>query len=277
MVSFPEITVAASKEAIRIWMNAVVPSLLPFMLIADYFKRHGAASLSGSGIYPVLMAFLSGYPMGAKVAGDSYREGLIDEKGLHRLLCYTMITGPAFLTGGVGITFYQSKAIGYILAWSHYAAAACCGIVLGRGFRLPQKTAALPGLSQSDTPFTDSVLKSFQTLGIVLAYMILFMIATDFPDQMGMMRQLPEEVSSLCKGILEMTVGCSEIAASQCNLTMKLTATSFVISFGGLSVIGQTMSMLSGCPVTFPEILKIKIVHGIFSAIWTFTICTFVV
>ena len=280
MMVFPEITVGASKEAICIWMNAVVPSLLPFMIIADYIKRTGIGSLSDSVFYPVLMAVLSGYPMGAKLAGDRYRDGLTDEQGLYRLLCYAMITGPAFLIGGVGVTFYQSRLAGYILTVSHYGGIFSCGILLGGGGVHETKTNGKTRLQQgqiSDTPFTDCILQSFRTLGIVLAYIILFMIAADFVDSTGLLEGLPEAGRTFCKGLLEMTVGCSEIAACGAGLKMKLVLSSFVISFGGLSVMGQTMSMLADCPVTLWQILKIKVIHGLCSAIWTFIICAFMV
>lgn len=280
MMVCPEITVSASKAAIRIWMSDVVPSLLPFMIAAGCIKMTGANYIVDSLAYPVFMAFLSGYPMGAKLAGNHYREGHIDRENLHRLLCYAMITGPAFLVGGVGVAFYGEKIAGYILVISHYAGAATTGLLLGkgrvRGVHSRERRRA-EVVKASDMTFTDCILESFRTLGIVLAYIVLFMIGTDFMESMGMLQNLPAEAAAFCKGLLEMTVGCSEIAVCGCSLQRKLVLSSFIVSFGGLSVIGQTMSMLSGCPVTLVEILKIKMLHGTLSAIWTFTICTFVV
>lgn len=278
MMLFPEIAVSATKSAIRIWMNAVVPSLLPFMIAAEYIKKMGLQGKTAGRYYPICMAFLSGYPMGAKLAGDSFRAGEVDENGLFRLLCFAMITGPAFLVGGIGVTFYQSKFVGYILSVSHYAGAVCCGLILGRGKCARQVVAAKRTALdlQSDMPFTDCILQSFRTLGIVLGYIVLFMVATSFLDYTGVLTSLPNGIHVLCKGILEMTVGCSVIAESGCSRIQKLILSSFVISFGGLSVIGQTKSMLSGCPVTLRQILTIKIFHGILSAIWTFMICSFV-
>ncbi|MBR4019799.1 MAG: hypothetical protein IKI99_00640, partial [Firmicutes bacterium] len=242
MLLFPEITVAASKAAIRIWMNAVVPSLLPFMMIANYLKSTGIRKMAAGNVFTVLMTFFSGYPMGAKLAGDRYRDGEINAKELHRLLCYTMITGPAFMVGGVGAAFYQSKMAGYVLTISHYAAAASCGLLTGRGAVIEKKEKnrkSSSAIQDSDTPFTDCILESFRTLGIVLAYIVLFMIATDFLDVTGLLQSFPDWVSAFCKGLLEMTVGCSEIAKCGCGLKLKLILSSFIISFGGLSVMGQ--------------------------------------
>ena len=277
---FPEITVGASKAAIRIWMNAVVPSLLPFMIGAGCIRMTGAKTAAESKYYPVLMAFLSGYPMGAKLAAEYYKAGLTNESGLKRLLCYAMITGPAFLVGGVGVSFYKTKTAGYILVGSHYAAALCCGLLLNKRRDIAVRVSAKPASCRntwSETPFTDCILESFKTLVIILAYILLFMIAAEFMEYTGVFQGFSELTGAFCKGLLEMTVGCSAIASCDCRLQTKLILSSYIISFGGLSVIGQTVSMLEGCPVTLWEILKIKMFHGLFSAIWTFILCTFVI
>ena len=36
MVAFPEVTAQASKEAVSIWLNSVVPTLLPFFIAANF-------------------------------------------------------------------------------------------------------------------------------------------------------------------------------------------------------------------------------------------------
>ena len=103
------------------------------------------------------------------------------------------------------------------------------------------------------------------------------MIAAEFMEYTGVFQGFSELTGAFCKGLLEMTVGCSAIASCDCRLQTKLILSSYIISFGGLSVIGQTVSMLEGCPVTLWKILKIKMFHGLFSAIWTFILCAFVI
>ena len=36
MVAFPEVTESGAKSAIAIWLNSVVPVLLPFFIFADF-------------------------------------------------------------------------------------------------------------------------------------------------------------------------------------------------------------------------------------------------
>ena len=59
MVAFPEVTEAGSKSAISIWLNSVVPVLLPFFIFADFFKRTADVEKLPVRVYPMVMAFLS--------------------------------------------------------------------------------------------------------------------------------------------------------------------------------------------------------------------------
>ena len=290
MVCFPDITAEASKKGISLWYGAVVPTLFPFLIMSNFIKGTGSVKKIPVKIYPFAMAFLSGYPMGARIVGDYYRDGLIDSQRLKHLLSYSMVTGPAFLIGAVGIGFYNSAQLGYILAVSHYLGALCNGMVLG-GLHLTKSTIFTEqeqsrqnrecfqsnekGYSEI---LTDSIFDSFRTIGIVLAYLMMFMILTDLIQFSGVLRAFGESWGSgLVKGLLEMTVGCSSISLCRTSLKIKFVLTSFLVSFGGMSVIGQSMSMLKNCPVTLGEVIKMKCCHGMISGILAFTMYTFVV
>ena len=88
MVVFPDITEAGSKTAIIIWANSIVPVLLPFFIFSDFIKRTGDLKKLPPRIYPFVMAFLSGYPMGAKVVGDYIKGKKKKLPGAERKLSY---------------------------------------------------------------------------------------------------------------------------------------------------------------------------------------------
>lgn len=279
MVLYPEVTATASREAIGLWLNAIVPALLPFFIAANFLKATGAAGRIPAGIYPVIMAFLSGYPMGARISGDYYRGGYITKAQLRHILSYSMITGPAFLIGAVGVEFLGSHRLGMTLAAGHYGAALVNGLIYsggagGGGIKAPGRAV------RTDSYYnllTDAILDSFRAISIILAYIIMFMIAADMLQFSGLMGLVHSaEAEALVKGMLEMTVGTSSLTMSAASDTVRATLASFIISFGGLSVLGQSMSMLRGCDIGFLTVLKIKLTHGMVSAIFTFSICCFV-
>lgn len=280
MVAFPEVTATASKEAIRLWLNAVVPTLFPFIIMANFIKQTGIVCRFPTGIYPFIMALLSGYPMGAKLSGDAYRDHWIDEMQLQRILSYSMVTGPAFIVGAVGVTFFHSQTLGYILAASHYVGAIINGVIHGGVCLRTNLCNMREGMQRESyyTCLTDSILDGFKTIGMILAYIMMFMIGTDLIQFTGIFALFKTDYhAAFVKGFFEMTLGCNAIYSCQCSVMKKLVLTSFLISFGGLSVLGQSMSMLKNCPVSSMQLLKLKLSHGIISAILTFTIYSFVV
>ncbi|MGN0658735.1 MAG: hypothetical protein ACI4LA_03930 [Emergencia sp.] len=289
MVIFPEITARASREAIGLWLNAVVPSLLPFFIAAGFLKKSGLAAGLPSESYPFIMAALSGYPMGAAVAGDCYREGRLSREQLIHVLSCSMVTGPAFLIGAAGVGFLGSHKLGLLLAAGHYGGALLNGVFYGsrgtgrdrrRSGSLEQRGVLQGGERQKRyyDILTDAILDSFRSVFLILAYIVIFTIAGDLLQFSGFLRLMPTpELAALVKGVMEMTVGANSLAVCQCGALQKTALISFVISFGGLSVMGQSMSMLRGCGITLRQIFLMKLSHGILSGILTFTIGCFVV
>lgn len=280
MVVFPEVTATASKEAINLWLNSIVPTLLPFFIVANFLKKTGIVNKISPKVYPFAMALLSGYPMGARITGDYYRDGMIDREQMKWILSYSMVTGPAFLIGAVGVEFLGSHKLGLILAVSHYLSAMVNSVFYGLGSasKKPLRGNKVVRDESYYNILTDAIIDSFRSIAIVLAYIIMFMIATDLLQFSGLLNfAASPEMAALIKGFLEMTVGCNSLLVCSCSDVMKTTLATFMVTFGGLSVAGQSMSMLKNCDIGFGQICKMKFTQGIISAIFAFTICSFVV
>ncbi len=306
MVIFPDITESGSKTAIIIWANSIVPILLPFFIFADFIKRTGNPERLPKRIYPFVLAFLSGYPVGAKATSDLVSCGRLSPEEAEKVLSYSLVTGPAFIIGTIGAFLGSYKAAGVIAA-AHYAGAVLNGLLYrtpkmgkrkGYGVRAfsevmtnrsensaPKPTknrrensASKPtknrhGLSEEAVPatsesFTAAILSGFRSMAVILAYLILFMIAIDLIEATGALDAIKNETAaSFLKGIFEMTVGAKMISLCDINLRLKTALISFVVSFGGFSVIGQSVSMTSGSGIGSGTILKIKLTHGLLAGI----------
>lgn len=275
MVVFPAVTEAGAKSAISIWLNSVVPVLLPFFIFADFLKRTVDMERMPVKVYPMAMAFMSGYPMGAKIVGDLVASRVFSpEEGRH-VLSYSLVTGPAFILGTVGIFLGNSQAAA-IAALAHYTGALMNGRMWkwsggGGGWNvefccLSSTVGSGEGNSCLDH-FTDSILAGFRATAIILAWLIIFMIGADMLEALGLLDLLPGETwRSFAKGLMEMTMGASTIGMCNINTGLKTVLTTFLISFGGLSVIGQSLSV-SGGWISAGELFKIKLTHGLLSGI----------
>ena len=71
----------------------------------------------------------------------------------------------------------------------------------------------------------------------------------------------------MAAGLLEMTVGCSSVSSiNAISMEIKTILCSFYISFGGISVAAQSMSMMRGTGMKTLEYLRLKVFQGITSA-----------
>ncbi len=229
------------------------------------------------------MSVLSGYPMGAKIVGDLKRSGDISLNEAKRLMSFCSTSGPAFMVSAVGAGMLGSGLLGGIIAVSHYAGALINGLVYGRllgrdpsgGMTALKSQAPDKGLQES---FTDAILLSFRSLGIVLAYIVLFMFVTDLLHMCGVFSLVESPaLRALVKGFFEMTVGCGAVAeCTSITASVKCVLCSAIMSWGGLSVLGQSMSMLSGTGISIKYLFVSKLTHGLFAAAAAFIICLFV-
>lgn len=283
MVIFPTIAICSARKGISLWISNVLPALLPFFICANFLQNLGVISLFRSGTFPFAMSVLSGYPMGAKIVGDLRRDGEISLKEAKRLMSFCSTSGPAFMVGAVGAGMLGSGFLGGIIAVSHYIGAFINGIVYTR--LLGREAAVRPEAGERklrrysmQEAFTDAILMSFKSLGIVLAYIVLFMLVTDLLHMCGIFSLVEgQEMRAALKGFFEMTVGCGAVA--ECIHTtdmVKCILCSAIMSWGGLSVLGQSVSMLSGTGLSIGYIMVSKLTHSLFAAMAAFIICIFV-
>lgn len=289
MVAFPQAALQSARKAINLWMLDVLPALLPFFICAGFLQNIGIMKHLRSGIFPFAMSVLSGYPMGAGIIGNLKRSGeiTVDEAG--RMLSYCSTSGPAFMIGAVGAGMLGSGTMGMVIALAHYSGALMNGMIYG-GFSVRKSDhknknsyaadehICISGQRSLQEALTEAILMALKSMGIILAYIVMFMFITDIMTASGIFDPVKEPwAEALLKGVVEMTVGCE--AAAGCigvSEQMKCILCSFMISWGGMSAIGQTMSMLTGTGVSLGYVLLIKLTHGLFSAAVAFVITCFV-
>ena len=274
MVLFPQTAVYSAQKGISLWASNVLPALLPFFICANFLNYMGAVKIIRPSLFPFVMSVLSGYPMGAKIIGDMRRDGSLSLTEAKRLISFCSTSGPTFLIGAVGVGMLGSVSAGVLIAAAHYLAAICNGILYS--FFFPkQKLIQIPVKQRSGElleMFTEAILSAFKSLAIILAYIILFMFLTDLMYMGGLFSWIPyPALSAAAKGFFEMTVGCGALA--QCagfSLSLKCVFANMILSWGGLSIIGQSMSMLSGSGVPLSYFALTKLTHSMFAGILTF-------
>ena len=290
MICSPAKYISCSLNGISAWAFNVLPSVLPFMFFTKILSSislmpkltHPFSSLSTKlfktppiSIYTFIMAILSGYPVGSKMVADLYLQGRITKEDAFKMTSFCSTSGPMFIVGAVGVGMFHSTRIGYILFLSHVFGAVLNGMLF-RNFKSSQTSNvdktyySAPNTSENKESrnfnlaeiVTNSTL-SILSVGCIIT--IFFIVIECFSPLFSL---FPKEIAFFLEGVVEITKGSlSRSTLSNTNLSVSLC--SFVIRFGGISTLLQSLTMLDNVKMPIKLFVIQKLLHAIFSTIIT--------
>ncbi len=298
MLIFPHDTTQGALYGLSLWAEKVVPSLFPFMFISTLMYHTDLSSqlaliirrtlkpfieLSIFSIYIVLMSFLSGYPMAARLLSLYWKDNQIEVKDCAKLLILCSVAGPIFISGTIGAGFLNHPRAALVIAVSHYASAIITGIISSKLYDLKRKKT-----DKVRTPFTvplkpanqlaplsalpKAILNSCQTMLLIGGFITVFSVLLSLIEASGIFQAILSSLNSPCLalllkpciyGILEMANGCYAVSQSTVGLEGKIILMSFFISWGGFSIHCQTLGLLSDVPISSSRYLFYKLLHGL--------------
>lgn len=264
-----------------LWATSVLPATLPFLfltalltqqkLFARFTKLFSPVSekifgVSAAGACCMLISAVSGYPVGARTVLDLTTAGRLGDGEKFRTAVLSTTTGPAFLVGAVGFGMFRSAAAGWLLFGAHLVGVYSVGIFLRLRLHESPRTAPMP----EKPPFTLSEILSNSVLSALCvggAIAIFYAFGAMISD-IGAALSLPQEITVVLRGLLEMTSGCSLLAATPSPLSLALCC--FFITFGGLCVLVQQLAFLIPAGIRAPQFVLMKVIQGLVAAVCAF-------
>ena len=186
----------------------------------------------------LLLGLIGGYPVGAQLIADAYRQGRLEKRTGQILLGYCSNAGPAFIFGVAGALF-SSLWPPLILWMIHLLSAVVTGFLLPRpvkstmSFSSGRNTSIVQALQKSIS-ICASVCGWIVVFKIILAYFVIF--AGGFLNNAYML---------LLSGILELSNGCFQLTEISAE-SIRFILCSVFLAFGGLCVLLQTLSVTDG-------------------------------
>lgn len=319
LVLFTKSNFNAAKKGITLWANNVVPSLFPFFVAVELLKRTNLIyflsikldkymkpifNLPGVASFPFVMGLISGYPVGAKIVSDLYSNNLCTQKEAERMLAFTNNSGPLFIIGTVGCSFYSNTSIGILLLISHILSSICVGIILGIISRIKSATNKFTAnsrqsasvnnfssLLQDDIKIADlggilgsAIVSAIKSILMIGGFVTIFSVILSILNNTKILTIIsyfisnifhinPDYIVGLLTGFLEFTNGLYKISTiNNKMLSINLILSSFIIGFGGISVILQVLNIISKNKLSIKTYIFGKLLHGTISALFTFLI-----
>ena len=240
-----------ARDGITLCVQTVIPSLFPFIVFSGIINScilgsklrllrplgqlckipDGSESL-------LLIGLIAGYPIGAQLIGESFRQGNLSKETANRMLGFCSNAGPAFLFGMIAQQF--SHPVIPLLLWLlHIITAVAVGSVLPSVWNgsCELKNARPLTLVQS-LPI------ALKAMSEICGWVILFRIALAFFDRWFFWR-VDSDILVLVSGLLELSNGCVQLK----NITsegLRFVFASLMLAAGGLCVGMQTVSVTNG-------------------------------
>ena len=273
---------------LTLWYTSVLPSLLPFLIVSSLMMKTGLFRylnrlyapllcrifrISEDGCYAVLMGFLCGFPMGAKVTADLVREQHISREEGTYLLGFCNNVSPSFFINYICLKKLGCTKVPWVLCAFFYAMPLLYGICSRPFYHFPfsdttnKKQAPLHRLQ---FPMLDAcMMDSFATVTKLGGYIVLFSILV----RMMQLLPLPTPVSILISSLLEISCGIHQITAlTGCSTRLMTAYACACASFGGFSIWAQTSSVLHDTTLTMRSWLTGRIILALLTPILLLTL-----
>ena len=282
----PSRYISVCYQAIILWAVNVLPSLLPFFfltllltyldavnMLAKLFSPITAIIYRTSGYASVvqLMSFVSGYPVGAKLISELYNAKQINSDEATRISTFSSTSGPMFIIGSVGVGMFKNSLVGALLLIAHLISAILNGILFRKYgackcINTPIKNKSYQGNILYDCAYNTTL--SCLIIGTFIAFFNVFcQIVIDFNLLypliwiFNLIFKNKNLSMGLITGLIECTNGCFILSANPNTLSVALAG--FLISFGGLCIILQSIAFLKQANVNIKIFILSKIIQGL--------------
>ena len=275
----------------NIWKNNIFPSLFPFFVLSEVLINYGFIEfvgeifkpvmklfkLKGATAFVLIMSLVSGFPSNAKYVRELYLKDIINEKEGSKLLTFTHFSNPLFILGTISLLFLNNKEIGILILITHYLGNFIVGLIFksyyisndnDSGFSVKKAILDMHKKRISNNKsfgkiISDALMHAIDTLLLIFGVVTLFLVITTIIDNNI---NIPSYYQSILNGIIEMTQGLKYVSILDIPLKIKGTLSVMFISFGGISVHMQIISILSDTKIKYFPFLVARIIHSFFSS-----------
>ena len=196
----PERYLSSVKDGVILFWAAVLPALFPFFFFTRMLTGLGFPETVGKffekpvkflfhtppiSAYIFFMSVLSGYPIGAKLISEFYKNGVINTEESKKIIAFSSTSAPLFVIGTLGVFMLDNVSYGVIILLSHYLSAIITGLVFCNVRRLKAtnidvkpRVKPLPDNVIGDS-INDSVLSVLSVGGLIAIFSLVIDVLYD--------------------------------------------------------------------------------------------------
>jgi sporulation integral membrane protein YlbJ len=289
---YPNIYMQSTTKGIYTWANVVLPSLLPFFFFTKILsmtpdiqsftkvfnkpirKLYNCPSIAS---YISIMSIISGYPVGAKLTSEFFKNNIISSNQAHRIISFCSTSGPLFIIGSVGIGLFGNQTCGILIFISHIISSLLNGLIYRR-YKLDNSNNQVPTYQLNNNILNDSMYNTINSVMMVGGFIAISFVVIDIVNNLHLLSPIqfvldnifqlskhPNLSCAIINGTMEVTRGCVDLSSTVISPYLSSIIACGLISFGGLSVHLQSIVFLSECKIKYKYFLLTKITHSLLS------------
>lgn len=271
LLTFGGLNYEMSMAALTIWFEKLVPSMFGIMVFVKVMFSLGILRMfaiplgkvfgplfrvdQDSFTYVIAMLFL-GFPAGAAFIDEQVKNHRLSVSAGRRLINSCSFATPGFVIMTCGSVLFHSVHIGITLFLIQIIAGLCM-LFLTRGTAIKDSFQPYHTHSSFMNILSDAMLDSGKTLYMIGGYLMLCMSICAV-----LVQGFPDFIQSPLRIISEFSSGAVLISEMDDPINSLLMILSMLLSFGGLCVHMQVMSMSDHCELSYGRYLSYRIIQA---------------
>lgn len=250
----------------------------------------------GIGSFALILGVISGYPIGAKIVSDLRSKNELSKIEAERLLAFTNNSGPLFIISAVGISMFGNVNIGILLLLIHLLSCISVAFIF-RYYKSSETTKNLKSSYKKTIPksnltlnnlgeiLRNSIMNSINNVLVIGGFILFSSILLSILESINLLNifndifnfifdflKIPNTLTKgMTYGIIEITNGLNVLTSTYLNdYTFKIILTSFLLGFGGLTILMQVLSFTSKTDISIKPYFYGKLIHGSIAAFYTY-------
>lgn len=291
MLFLPEVSVNFALSGLNLWFTKMIPTLFPFMIVSGILIHMNLVKpicapferiflhlfgVGANGVFCIVIGFLCGFPMGAKVVADLYKKGEMSLEEAEYLLSFCNNIGPIYFCGFVLTTLKVSNKLPFIFGM--YGIPLLYGMLKCRikkiGLRKmglcvkkqkPNTKVVCCEMMPPEASFMEAVdgaiMSGIENITKLGGYMIFFNLFNMIPRmlmQKGIFAAFSYEmkirITYFCSCMFEISNGVNLVKNKEPWLVLAM------LPFGGLCCMAQTYSLIKDTPLSISKYAMNKLI-----------------
>lgn len=281
---------ATVLDGINLFIASVLPALFPYFFITAILSAMSVTAkfshmisplttrlfnVGGQVGYAFFMSVLCGYPVGAKTVCDLTEKNILSPSESVRASCLCSTSSPVFMISAVGNIMFKNSLFGLLLFCTHFISAILTGII----FSFYKRKERPNGFSLSQAQKVDNILYNSAYSAVISSFVVgsiitIFYLFTQILYDLKVLTPLISVIEfitgdkataqGIVYGLFECTKGLKTLSQSGIT-TLSLPVSCALCSFGGLSVLFQSLSYLKKAKIKTAPFILSKIISAVIS------------